>query len=160
MKQISAEEILEMALPHLRSAGYVGESIEAEQKAWLVKVMAATREYISYAAQVVEHVDVFFNDNVELENDEAYEVLRDADAPAVFDAFKAKIDALEVVDPASIKALLKAITKELKLGGKKVFMPIRVALTGKMHGPELIDLIPLLGRERALGRLNATLEKV
>lgn len=160
MKQISADAILEMALPHLRSAGYVGEKIGAEQRDWLIKVMAATREYISYAAQVVEHVDVFFNDQFEFENDEAIEVLRDTDAPAVFAAFQTKLNELEEIDPASIKALLKAITKELKLGGKKVFMPIRVALTGKMHGPELIDLIPLVGRERALKRLQASLEKV
>jgi len=160
MKQISAETILEMALPHLRSAGYVGEAIEDEQREWLVKVMAATREYISYAAQVVDHVEVFFNDNIEFENAEAREVLQDADVPPVFTAFQTKLNELDTVEPASVKTLLKAITKELKLGGKKVFMPIRVALTGKMHGPELIDIIPLLGKERVLKRVQTTLEKV
>jgi len=38
--------------------------------------------------------------------------------------------------------------------GKTLFMPLRLALTGKPHGPELAALLPLLGRERATARLH------
>ena len=37
--------------------------------------------------------------------------------------------------------------------GKPLFMPLRLALTGLDHGPELKALLPLLGRERAMRRL-------
>lgn len=37
--------------------------------------------------------------------------------------------------------------------GKTLFMPIRKALTGMEHGPELKDLLPLIGRETVLTRL-------
>ena len=37
--------------------------------------------------------------------------------------------------------------------GKALFMPLRLALTGLDHGPELKSLLPVMGRERALGRL-------
>ncbi len=37
--------------------------------------------------------------------------------------------------------------------GKALFMPLRLALTGLDHGPELKALLPLIGRERALRRL-------
>ncbi|MDX1949394.1 MAG: glutamate--tRNA ligase [Rickettsiales bacterium] len=40
--------------------------------------------------------------------------------------------------------------------GKQLFMPLRKALTGLEHGPELKDLLPLLGREVILKRLNGT----
>lgn len=36
--------------------------------------------------------------------------------------------------------------------GKGLFMPLRLALTGLEHGPELAELLPLIGRERALSR--------
>lgn len=39
--------------------------------------------------------------------------------------------------------------------GKSLFMPLRKALTGKEHGPELKALLPLIGRERTEQRLNA-----
>jgi len=38
--------------------------------------------------------------------------------------------------------------------GKMLFMPLRLALTGLEHGPELAQLLPLIGRERALERLH------
>jgi glutamyl-tRNA synthetase len=38
--------------------------------------------------------------------------------------------------------------------GKTLFMPLRMALTGLDHGPELATLLPLIGREKALGRLG------
>ena len=36
--------------------------------------------------------------------------------------------------------------------GKMLFMPLRLALTGLASGPELADLLPLLGREGTLAR--------
>ncbi|MES1991963.1 MAG: glutamate--tRNA ligase [Pseudomonadota bacterium] len=38
--------------------------------------------------------------------------------------------------------------------GKALFMPLRLALTAQEHGPELKNLLPLIGRERALARLS------
>jgi glutamyl-tRNA synthetase len=51
-----------------------------------------------------------------------------------------------------------AWTKTLKdatgRGGKKLFMPLRLALTGEAHGPELAPLLPLMGRDRVAHRLR------
>ena len=38
--------------------------------------------------------------------------------------------------------------------GKALFQPLRLALTGREHGPELKLLLPLIGRARAAGRLE------
>ena len=40
--------------------------------------------------------------------------------------------------------------------GKALFMPLRLALTGRPHGPELKNLLPLIGRERVLLRLGGS----
>lgn len=160
IKKASPETIMELAIPHLEEAGYLQGELTAQKREWLVQVVAAVQEYISYAAQVVEHAGIFFEDNVEFENDEAMQVLKDEDIPKVMDCFRVKMQELENVDVESVKALLKAITKELKLGGKKVYMPLRVALTGKMHGPDLFHIIPIIGRERTLTRLDTALAKI
>jgi len=39
--------------------------------------------------------------------------------------------------------------------GKDLFMPIRAAITGQTHGPELRDLLLLIGRDRVLERLKS-----
>lgn len=38
--------------------------------------------------------------------------------------------------------------------GKSLFMPLRKALTGLEHGPEMAALLPVIGRERTLARLS------
>lgn len=160
IKKASAEVVTELAMPHIKEAGYVTGEVSPAQKAWLVDVVGLLQEYISHGAEIVQHIDIFFNDNIEFENEEAAELLRDADIPPVMDSFREKLQALEVVDAPAVKALLKSITKELKLGGKKVFMPLRVVLTGKMHGPDLDKIVAVLGRERILARLESSLTKI
>lgn len=39
--------------------------------------------------------------------------------------------------------------------GKSLFMPLRMALTGEVSGPELKHLLPLMGKEKAYKRLTA-----
>lgn len=53
--------------------------------------------------------------------------------------------------PAWIARLKEATDRK----GKSLFMPLRLALTGRAHGPDLGALLPLMGRERAVGRLKA-----
>ena len=48
--------------------------------------------------------------------------------------------------------------KGIKIGGKSVYMPIRVALTGQMHGPDLAGLVEVLGYDRAVKRIEQTLQ--
>jgi glutamyl-tRNA synthetase len=52
--------------------------------------------------------------------------------------------------PAWTKAV-KAATGRM---GKGLFLPLRQALTGETHGPELVALLPLMGRARAATRLR------
>lgn len=47
-----------------------------------------------------------------------------------------------------------AIKDQTGRKGKELFMPIRKALTGMEHGPELADMLPLIGRAEALRRLK------
>ena len=44
--------------------------------------------------------------------------------------------------------------EETGIKGKMLFMPIRIKVSGKMHGPELGDTIYLLGKDVILNRLD------
>lgn len=46
-----------------------------------------------------------------------------------------------------------AVTARTGAKGKALFMPLRLALTGMAHGPEMKKLLPLIGPERARKRL-------
>jgi glutamyl-tRNA synthetase len=52
-------------------------------------------------------------------------------------------------------ALVDRLKAETGRKGKPLFLPLRRALTGRDHGPEMAALLPLIGREAALERLTA-----
>ena len=51
-------------------------------------------------------------------------------------------------------ALTNALKAETGRGGKALFLPLRRALTGRDHGPDMKALLPLIGRDRAIARLS------
>ena len=50
--------------------------------------------------------------------------------------------------------LIEALKAGTGRKGKPLFLPLRLALTGQPHGPEMAALLPLIGREEALRRLG------
>ncbi|MDH7975869.1 glutamate--tRNA ligase [Sphingomonas sp. AR_OL41] len=51
-------------------------------------------------------------------------------------------------------ALTAALKAETGRNGKALFLPLRRALTGLDHGPDMAALLPLIGRDRAIERLT------
>ena len=51
-----------------------------------------------------------------------------------------------------------ALTADLKAAtgrkGKALFLPLRQALTGRDHGPDMAALLPLIGKDSAIARLK------
>ena len=52
-------------------------------------------------------------------------------------------------------ALTGALKAATERKGKALFLPLRQALTGLDHGPDMAALLPLIGRERTVARLRA-----
>lgn len=155
LKEAAPERLAELALPHLRDAGVMptGE-ISTEQRAWASAFVQAVIEHVSYLAQVKDYVHYFYGGQALEPDEEAREVLRGEQVPQVLEAFKSKMAESKLVTAEDAKAMLKQLTKELKIGAKFVFMPVRAALTGRVHGPDLDKIIALLGPDDVLHRLE------
>lgn len=52
------------------------------------------------------------------------------------------------------KELTSTLKAETDRKGKALFLPLRQALTGRDHGPEMAALLPLIGKERTVARLS------
>jgi glutamyl-tRNA synthetase len=72
---------------------------------------------------------------------------------ASFTAAAADLLPAEPWDDTTWGAWTQAVKSATGRKGKALFMPLRQALTGRDHGPELKNLLPLIGRERAGARL-------
>ncbi len=160
IRRTGTERIARMALPYLQSAGCLPENERDVNWDLFMAQMRVIQPYLSKVSDVTEHFQLLLGKEVIIEDEQARQVLQQEQVPRVIDLFKEKLLQLEGLEPDAVKKMLKSITKELKLGGKKVFMPLRVALTGKMRGPELHDLIPVLGVGVCISRVDSSLAKV
>ena len=57
-------------------------------------------------------------------------------------------------DETTWSAWSSAVKQATGAKGKALFQPLRLALTGREHGPELKLLLPMIGRARAAARLE------
>jgi glutamyl-tRNA synthetase len=85
-------------------------------------------------------------------------ICRSEIAPVVADAgFASKAAELLPPEPWTVdtwRIWTDAVKQSTGKKGKDLFMPLRLALTGVEHGPELKVLLPLIGRDRARRRLR------
>ncbi|HEY4390543.1 MAG TPA: glutamate--tRNA ligase [Paenibacillus sp.] len=147
IKNADPERIAAMAIPHLQEASRLPAELTAEQEAWAKKLVALYQEQMIAASDIVPLSEMFFRSEVAID-EEAAPILAEEQVPTVLSAFLAKIEAMDEFSVENIGASIKAVQKETGVKGKGLFMPIRVALTGQMHGRDLNQTIHLLGQER------------
>lgn len=153
IKAMDLDKLTELCLPYLIKAGKVEENPTPERKDWVKRVVSLYQPQMSYAAEITEVSSLFFQDHLELD-DAAKEVLAGEGVSTVLTAFKAQLEAMETVDAAGVLAAIKAVQKETGIKGKNLWMPIRVAVSGVTHGPELPETVEILGKEKALAHLD------
>jgi nondiscriminating glutamyl-tRNA synthetase len=106
------------------------------------------RPNINFPKQAVEWAKILFTDEL-VRQEEAQSVIDNTDK----EFFNHAIAALEA-SQGDYKALIKQLKETSGAKGKKLFMPLRAALTGATHGPEMANLLALMGIERARMRLS------
>lgn len=152
IKAMDLDKLTELCLPYLIKAGKVEENPSPDRIDWVKRVVSLYQPQMSYAAEITEVSSLFFQDQLELD-DAAKEVLAGEGVSTVLNAFKAQLEAMETVDAAGVLAAIKAVQKETGIKGKNLWMPIRVAVSGVVHGPELPETVEILGKEKALAHL-------
>jgi len=141
IKHAEFEPVFELTKPFLEEAGRFDARAEE-----LVKLY---KPQMKYAEEILELTDLFFGEFPEL-TDEARQMMDLETSPVAVGAFRAKLENLEDFTAENIFPLFKETQKETGVKGKNLWMPIRIAASGSMHGPELPETIALLGKEKVL----------
>ncbi|WP_147804619.1 glutamate--tRNA ligase [Alkalicoccus halolimnae] len=158
MKEADEDRVVWLALPHLVKAGRLPENMNEKQRQWAYDLIVLHQEKMSYGAQIVELTELFFKEQIDY-NEDAQAILDEEQVPEVLASFREKLAALDTWEPDEVKKTLKAVQKETGHKGKKLFMPVRVAVTGQMHGPDLPKTIILLEKDVVVKRLDQLLAK-
>lgn len=159
IKKADVETVIDLALPHLIEAGRIDADADEEKMQWVKEIIALYQEQLRYGAEIVELTDLFFKQDLDY-TEEAWEVLQGEQVIDVLQVFTDQLIHEDEFVEAKIKDAMRTTQKETKQRGRNLFMPIRVATTGQMHGPELPRALELLGKEVVIKRLDELLERL
>lgn len=117
------------------------------------KILSATRRGLVKLSDLKYHVAIFERGIPPYEPD-ALGLLKDASSAEVISRAIKLLESTALSSQSDAKAWLETVGRETGKKGKELYVPMRAALTGKIHGPELPDVIEILGKENCLLRLK------
>ena len=145
-------------IPHMEGGEYFETRMSPEKIERLRKSMPGLKERARTLLDLTDGARFLFADRPLENEDKAERILAEGGR----DTLRALLPLLEAVGDWQLETLESIIrdyadAQELKLG--KVAQPLRAALTGRTTSPGVFDVIAVLGRDEALGRISDQLTR-
>ncbi|MBU2054582.1 MAG: glutamate--tRNA ligase [Proteobacteria bacterium] len=160
------QSLADLLAPFISMAGYDEASFRRER----IEAIAATvRDNLTTLADIGGFLELFDDDRYRID-EEAAALLREEEAKTVLLALRKELirlaeageNAVGTAPDAASSPFCRGIAgwirnNETGLKGKKLYLPIRAAVTGHLHGPELDRIFALLGPASLLRRVEKAL---
>ena len=159
IRELSVDDLSQRLVPFLERAGLVGAALSDEQTALLTHATPLVQERIAVLSEAVDMLGFLFvdDDRFEVDPGEAAKAFT-SDGLEVIRTARTSLSELTSWTTQAIETALRAsLIDGMGLKPRKAFGPVRVAVTGKKISPPLFESLELLGREKALARLDAAL---
>ncbi|MFA5899513.1 MAG: glutamate--tRNA ligase [Hyphomicrobium sp.] len=144
---------IEDLLPFLPDGAKIVERLDSDTRARLLLAMPGLKERAKTIIELVHGADFLFADRP-LPLDEKAEKLLDPEGRQRLTELLPKLEASSRWSAGELEEIVRTFAEATgaKLG--KVAQPLRAALTGKSISPPVFDVMAVLGREEALGRIR------
>ncbi|BAZ07076.1 glutamate--tRNA ligase [Calothrix sp. NIES-3974] len=130
------EKLTDMLLPYMEASG---QKIEGKyDRAWFEQLVAMIGASLTRLPEAVEMAKPFFSDTITY-SEEAQTQLQNPQAKDILTAVTQALANGEPLTAESANAIIKQIMKAHNLKKGAVMKTIRAALTGEVHGPDLIQ---------------------
>ena len=148
IKHCEIDKLTELCMPYLKDSG-----IDLSDTAKIKRVVFAVKNYISKLDESPEQAKIYFK-KIELTSEQK-EIVSSETSLKIFSSLISKIEGLSEISSDNFKPLLNEVQKEIGVKGKALFQPVRLALTGEEHGPELGIIAYVLGKDDVLKRFKS-----
>jgi len=149
IKKLNSEQIFELCYPFLEKE--FGKIEEEKAR----KIIASFAEQLCFGQEIIELARPLLTKvNYSLLGEEEKQVMSEESVNNTLKVFLEEISSLEEVNGESVKLVLKQTQTRANVKGKMLYMPLRIALTGLMHGPDFTSLIQILGVNEIKERIN------
>ena len=148
IRKMEVSELAKLVKPYLVKAGFIKEDICEKRLELITKTF---QESISRLPEIIEQSRFLFEDvtvepeALKMRNVEHIEILKEK--------MKEELSQIEEMDEETAKGFMKKVQKASGFKGKDLYMPVRALLTGQVHGPELSNILEILGKGEILRRL-------
>ncbi|MGB9696707.1 MAG: glutamate--tRNA ligase [Ignavibacteria bacterium] len=149
IRRYDIDSLMELALPFLEVEG-----IDTSDKLKIKKILNVVRVYVNKLSELPQHFRMFFVDEIEFENPDYLKVVRTDTSKRVFEELILRLQNISELTAEIFKKVTQEIQNATGIKGKNLFKPIRLALTGKEHGPELPLVAELLGKDKVIKFLS------
>ncbi|MGM0601020.1 MAG: glutamate--tRNA ligase [Candidatus Rifleibacteriota bacterium] len=150
LRSLPLEKLVPMIAPLLKEAFPADRRIQNEELLYkLAGLIQVKLNLLTDAAKVARSL---LNASGP-ENEEAAAIINTEKSKKLFAALAREFSECEWVR-AGYNAAIKAAGKAAEAKGKDLYMPIRIKITGSCHGPDLVGILDVLGREEVLKRLS------
>lgn len=162
---LTLDDLTARCVPYLQEAGLVGDAASdpaSAEYAHVREVVSLLKDRLKVLTEIVELSSFFFAEETE---DYPADLLvpRKTEPAAIVPALRRVQEVLADVDfsdEAAMEQQLRALATEVGLKAGQLFMPIRVAVTGRTVSPGLFETLRVLGKERTRARLAVAQEKL
>ncbi len=144
-------DVADYARPQFEKAG-----IDISDNDKYLRVIDKAREYISTIDQVMEHAEMYYRLG-ELSEKDA-EMLNNEESQKVLAYMAEAYNTDHILSPDELNAITKGSIGEIGIKGKKFYFPLRLALIGKGHGPDMPAIYSILGKEEFVNRLKRAIK--
>ena len=121
---------------------------------WLNHLLLIYKSHLNYGKEINELTSSFFNKEFAIDEEAKKFMESDEVIPKVVEVFKEEIESTSNWSVEALQEVINNVKEKAGVKGKMLFMPIRIASSGIMHGPELADTLYLIGKEEILNRLK------
>ena len=101
-----------------------------------------------------QYVELFYKSEVEPDGAAERELIEKEESKQVFNKFINGVEKYNEISADDFKEIMKQVQNDTGIKGKNLWMPVRIALTGQSHGPELPMLIEFFGKEEVVSRIK------
>ena len=155
IRSMSPEDRVKQAAPFLEKAEMMEDDVVRR-----TKIVEAVKDNVETLSDFPKYAAIFFKDDVAITGDEEKELVGRETSQKVFRHVSGYLSGLEELTVEGFQNVMRLTQQETGISGKELWMPVRVALTGQMHGPELPKVLEILGTKRCIKLLQAALEVV
>jgi glutamyl-tRNA synthetase len=135
------------------------QKLDISQGPSLEQLIAVQGERVKTLKELVEVSRYFYEDFAEFDEAAAKKHLRPVAAEPL-KAVQQQLATLTDWNAETVHAAINTAAESLGLGMGKVGMPLRVAVTGGGNSPSLDVTVELIGRERAIARIDLALSYI